>query len=209
MDSAWSGLRGVARTIAFNLPVFKHIYRTRYTSGPITFWGWFIQKVIGVNRAAYWPVHPTSRVSNPRMITIGIGAAPGIMPGCYIQGYGRIRIGDYTILAPNVGLISSNHDPADISTHIRSSIDLGAYCWIGMNATIMPGVVLGDHTVVGANSVVTRSFPEGYVVLGGVPAKVIARIDPARCRNFRFEYEYRGFVPEARFQKRRNRYVDE
>lgn len=42
-----------------------------------------------------------------------------------------------------------------------------------MNAVILPGVHLGDHTIVGAGSVVTRSFPEGNIIIAGVPAKKI------------------------------------
>ena len=57
------------------------------------------------------------------------------------------------------------------------NIDLGDHCWLGANVVITPGVVLGPHTVVGANAVVTKGFPEGHCVLGGVPAKVIKRLD--------------------------------
>lgn len=64
----------------------------------------------------------------------------------------------------------------DLHTEPRS-IELGDHCWLGTNVVITPGVVLGPHTVVGANAVVTKSFPEGYCVLGGVPAKVIKRLD--------------------------------
>jgi acetyltransferase-like isoleucine patch superfamily enzyme len=52
-------------------------------------------------------------------------------------------------------------------------IHLGEKCWIGMNAVILPGVVLGPGTVVGAGAVVTKSFPEGHVVLAGIPAKAV------------------------------------
>lgn len=46
-----------------------------------------------------------------------------------------------------------------------------------MNSTVLPGVVLGDHTVVGAGSVVTKSFPEGWQVIAGNPAKVIHKLE--------------------------------
>lgn len=48
---------------------------------------------------------------------------------------------------------------------------------MGMNSMILPGVVLGPHTVVGAGSVVTKSFPNGYCVIAGVPAKLVKTID--------------------------------
>ena len=46
-----------------------------------------------------------------------------------------------------------------------------------MNSVVLPGVKLGDHTVVGAGSIVTKSFPEGYCVIAGNPAKMIKKIN--------------------------------
>ena len=46
-----------------------------------------------------------------------------------------------------------------------------------MNSVILPGVFLGENTVVAAGSVVTKSFPQGYCIVGGVPAKVIKVIE--------------------------------
>ena len=46
-----------------------------------------------------------------------------------------------------------------------------------MNSVILPGVVLGPHTVVAAGAVVTKSFEEGYCVIGGTPAKMIKKIE--------------------------------
>lgn len=180
-------------------------YETRATAAPITFGTWFMQKVAGLNRAAYWPVHFTSNVSCPRNILIGIGTAPGLAHGCYIQGIGKIRIGDYTIIAPNVGLISANHDMTDSMKHVESSIDIGSYCWLGMNSVVLPGVRLGDHTVVGAGAVVTKSFPDGYCVLAGNPARIIKTIDPATCARPTNRYEYYGYIPKQRFAEYRRR----
>ena len=49
-----------------------------------------------------------------------------------------------------------------------------------MNAVV--GVTLGDHTVVGAGAVVTKSFPQGYCVIAGVPAKVVKVLDENSCK---------------------------
>ena len=108
------------------------IYGTRHTQSPVTFTIWFFQKVLGVNRKAYWPVHFTSVVGGPENILIGVDAAAGISPGCYIQGGGKITIGDYTQVRPNVGIISANHDLYDNSKSSPGTVKIGAYCWVGM-----------------------------------------------------------------------------
>ena len=55
-------------------------------------------------------------------------------------------------------------------------IIIGKKCWIGMNSVILPGVVLGDHTIVGAGAVVTKSFVDGNCVIGGNPARIIRKL---------------------------------
>lgn len=93
-------------------------------------------------------------------------------------GNARIRVGRGVWIARGCSLITANHDLADPDVHAEpQNIDLGDHCWLGANVVITPGVVLGPHTVVGANAVVTKGFPEGHCVLGGVPAKVIKRLD--------------------------------
>jgi acetyltransferase-like isoleucine patch superfamily enzyme len=90
---------------------------------------------------------------------------------------GCIYIGHGSYIAPNVGLITSNHDIANLDLHEDpKDIVIGKCCWIGMNAVILPGVILGDRTIVAAGAVVTKSFIEGNAVIGGIPAKVLKRI---------------------------------
>lgn len=185
--------------IHFFLFFFNHIYRTRGTAAPITLKILLMQKVLGFNRLTYWPVHHSSIVSNPRNIIIGIGTAPGLAPGCYIQGIGKITIGDYTIIGPNVGIISANHNIYDYRKHRIGSVTIGNYCWIGMNSVILPNVILGNHTIIAAGSIVNKSFPNGFVILAGNPAKVVKEIDPALCNNFQNPYEYYGYIPEKWF----------
>jgi acetyltransferase-like isoleucine patch superfamily enzyme len=152
-------------------------------------------------------MHFSSLVSSPSNIVTGIGTAPGLSPGCYIQGIGKLEIGDYTIVAPNVGIITANHDLHDPAIHQPSFVQIGRYCWIGMNAVVLPGVVLGDHTIVAAGSVVTKSFPEGYCVIAGNPAKVTKYLDPSKCVEHRNKYEYVGYVPAAKFEKFRRKHL--
>ena len=95
--------------------------------------------------------------------------------GNYFQTInGKIIIGKGSYIAPNVGLITTNHNIADLDQHLSGKdIVLGKNCWIGMNSVVLPGVILGDHTVVGAGSVVTKSFSQGHCVIAGNPARKI------------------------------------
>jgi acetyltransferase-like isoleucine patch superfamily enzyme len=173
------------------------------------FFFWFKQKVLnfGGNRQAYWPVHWTSKVYDVEKILVGVDAYPGIMNGCYIQGRGGIEIGDYTQIAPNVVIVSANHDVYDSRLHIDGKIIIGKYCWIGAGAKIMPGVVLGDWTIVGAGAVVTKSFPDGHCILGGVPAKLIKELDRDKCIPFHNKTSYNGYIRSDRFDEYRKKYL--
>lgn len=99
-------------------------------------------------------------------------------PGVYFQNFkGRIYIGRGSYIAPNVGLITANHKLDNLDSHEEGrDIVLGEKCWIGMNVVLLPGVVLGSRTVVAAGAIVTKSFPEGDSVIGGVPAKLIKKL---------------------------------
>lgn len=183
-------------------------YQTRGTANPLTLRTIFIQKIFGFNRSAYWPVHHSSVVSNPRNILIGIGTSPGMSPGCYIQGIGKIYIGDYSILAPNVGIISANHEIYNHKLHKIGVVRIGDYCWIGMNSVILPNVEIGDFTVVAAGSVVKDSFSSGYCVVAGNPAKIIKHLDKNICVRHKDKYEYVGYYRVDEFEKYRRKYLN-
>lgn len=101
-------------------------------------------------------------------------------PGLYLQNFsGKIVLGHGCYLGPNVGIITANHDLAAPDRHAPSAdVIIGEKCWIGMNSVILPGVVLGPSTIVGAGSVVTKSFPDGFCVVAGSPARVVRSIEP-------------------------------
>ncbi len=195
----------ILRRLLHRFKRFSFFKETRLTQTPISFDMWYNQKVLLLSSHAYWPVHATSRVGNYKNIYCGIETSPGYSPGNYIQAFGKIYIGDYTQIAPNVGIITGNHDLCDNRKHVVKDVHIGKYCWIGMGAIILPGVSLGDYTIVAAGAIVTKSFEEGFCVIGGNPAKLIKKIEPSECVFHKSEYEYNGYIPHSKFDEyRRN-----
>lgn len=196
--------------LILKLPYFNFIRDTTDYQCPNSFSYWFFQKVLnlGGNKDVYWPVHFSSKVVRYKNIIAGIDTSPGMMPGCYIQGHGKVFIGDYTQIASNVIIISANHDIYDTRKHIPKEVKLGKYCWIGAGAKIMPGVTLGDWTIVGAGAVVTKSFPDGFCVLGGVPAQIIKNLDREKCIPFENKIKYNGYIRSDRFEGYRKKYLN-
>jgi acetyltransferase-like isoleucine patch superfamily enzyme len=143
------------------------------------------RRILRHNADVKWAVHHTATIHCAEKIKKGIGTYPGDSPGVYINAFNGVVIGDYTNLGPNVGIISANHDFVDNdarSTH--PPIEIGRHCWLGKDSNIMPGVKLGDFTVVGAGAIVTKSFPEGCCVLAGNPATIIKQLNKADCEAF-------------------------
>ena len=192
------------------LPYFRFLYETGDYQNQVSFDFWFKQKVLnfGGNKDAYWPVHWTSKVYDVENIVVGIDAYPGIMNGCYITGKGGLEIGDYTQIAPNVIIVTANHDIYDTRKHITGKTVIGKYCWIGGGAKIMPGVILGDWTIVAAGAVVTKSFPDGHCVVGGTPAKVIKKLNRDECIPYEVKKKYNGYVPHHKFEEYRKKRIN-
>ena len=91
-----------------------------------------------------------------------------------------VRIGNHVLIGPAVQIYTFTH-PMDYRERRQGieqckEIAIGDDCWIGGGAVICPGVILGQRVVVGAGSVVTKSFPDDVVVAGN-PARVIRRLD--------------------------------
>ncbi|EGJ27719.1 sugar O-acetyltransferase [Streptococcus porcinus] len=87
-----------------------------------------------------------------------------------------ITIGDNTMIAPNVTIISGTHplQPSlrEQGLQYNLPVQIGKNCWIGANTTVLPGISIGDNSVIGANSLVTKDIPANSLALGS-PARVI------------------------------------
>ncbi|MBG6216151.1 acetyltransferase-like isoleucine patch superfamily enzyme [Arthrobacter sp. CAN_A6] len=105
---------------------------------------------------------------------ITLGKRIFINSGCKFQDQGGVVIGDDSLIGHNVVLATLNHDlaPSRRADMHPAPIVIGRNVWIGSNATVLPGVTIGDNSVVGAASVVTKDVPENSVVVGS-PARVV------------------------------------
>mgnify|MGYP001475926464 FL=1 len=174
-----------------------------------SYWNYIRFRLIGScgRGGGDYPVHPTCTIANARKVYVGCNASIA-RPGCYIQGAGTVHFGDYVRLAPNVGILSANHDLYDQRKYNAAPIVIGDYSWIGMNSIVTAGVVLGPRTIVAAGAVVTKSFPDGFCILAGVPAKVVKYLDKECFQPWHLENEYYGYIPKEKFESVRTKYLD-
>lgn len=199
----------IKRFIKKLIPFYTAYSRsTKSTIHNQSYWSCVLFRLSGrCSRGGYFPVHSTCTIANMRKIYVGINSTVA-RPGCYLQGAGTIRFGDYVQLAPNVGILSANHDLYDQRKYNVAPIVIGDYSWIGMNSVVLQGVILGPRTIVAAGAVVTKSFPDGYCVLAGVPAKVVKYLDKEKFIPWHYEQEYYGYIPKDKFESVRKKYID-
>ena len=92
----------------------------------------------------------------------------------------HIYVGSHTMFAPNVVLATAAHpilpELREKGYQYNMPVHIGKNCWLGAGVIVLPGVSIGDNTVIGAGSVVSKDIPSG-VVAYGVPAKVIRTIN--------------------------------
>jgi acetyltransferase-like isoleucine patch superfamily enzyme len=104
---------------------------------------------------------------------VSIGKGTIINWNCMLYTTGGIFIGENVSISAGVWLVTGTHDMNDpLFPATYKPIVIGDYVWIGMRATILPGVTLGEGAVVMAGAMVTRDVPP-YAVVGGIPARVI------------------------------------
>ena len=91
----------------------------------------------------------------------------------------HIYIGDCTMLAPNVVLATAGHpilpELREQAYQYNFPVHIGKNCWLGAGVIVLPGVSIGDNTVIGAGSVVTKDVPANVVAVGN-PCRVIREI---------------------------------
>ena len=108
---------------------------------------------------------------------ISIGKNVFINHACTFLDMGGITIEDEALIGPKVNIITESHplEPNDRSALLVKPVVIKRKAWIGAGATILPGVTIGENSVVGAGAVVIKDVPDNTVV-GGIPANIIKSI---------------------------------
>jgi maltose O-acetyltransferase len=109
-----------------------------------------------------------------RQLSLGADSAIGAR-----SVVGTVTIGEHVMIGQELLALSRNHEFEDVATPPKYQgfandrpITIGDDCWIGARVTLLPGVTIGRHCIVGAGSVVTRDVPD-FSVVGGNPARVL------------------------------------
>jgi acetyltransferase-like isoleucine patch superfamily enzyme len=164
------------------------LHRAGYPPGatvPVWIGNILFQRLLRIDAGCRYSKHFTSRVLHPGRLEIEnecakVRTSLAVSGGCFLNCADGLRIGEGTIWAPRVTIVAQTHDMLDFDVAPPTSgIRIGRHCWIGSGAVILPDVTLGDRTIVGANAVVRSSFPDGHVVIAGVPARVVKQLAPA------------------------------
>lgn len=150
------------------------IYNERYLSiGDETLIGPNVCLTAGINGEQEMLATPTVKIG--RKCVIGRGS--------HIIGHWSIELGDEIQTGPYVYITDQNHSYDDVEQSVgwqhptEGAVSIGSGSWLGANVVILPGTTLGKNTTVAAGAVVRGTFPD-FVVLGGVPAKVLRHYVP-------------------------------
>ena len=128
------------------------------------------------------PVHPSFWMLPPFYTDFGknirVGRDVFINHGCEFMDRGGITLEDKVLIGPKVNLVTINHpvEPSQRRSTFCAPILIKRNAWIGVGASVMPGVTVGENAIVAANAVVTKDVPANSIV-GGIPAALIRNFD--------------------------------
>lgn len=135
-----------------------------------------LSKIVNIKLDSSITVFPPFYTNFGRFITIGKNVF--INHACSFLDMGGIVIEDDVLIGPRVNLVTENHpfDPSNRKALVVKPVVIKKNAWLGAGVTVLPGVTVGENSIVAAGAVVSKDVPDN-VVVGGVPAKFIKSID--------------------------------
>lgn len=130
-------------------------------------------KLFGANVDWTSSIHPSAKIEYPWNLKIGPLSSLG--EKSWIYAMAPITIGEKTCIGKEAYLITGSHNISSNNFElITRPINIGDCCWLTTGVTILPGVEIGNYSVIAANSTVTKSV-DSWSVMGGNPAKFIKK----------------------------------
>ena len=132
-------------------------------------------------------IHPNVYLFNVEHISFGDNVS--VHPLCYLEGVGELSIGDNVSIAHNSSIMTTNHGWSDTSKPIKyneqtnSKVIINSDVWVGCGCRILSGVEVGARSIIAAGAVVVKNVEPNSIV-GGIPAKVIKKIDSPSILKF-------------------------
>jgi acetyltransferase-like isoleucine patch superfamily enzyme len=179
-------------TLKYARLVARYLRRRLFTAAG---WRWSTDGPLFLGRGLEIQVAPGARIDFGRFVWIGEGSKIRCHEGlveigdktvlgqdCTISAYKRVRIGEQCVIADRAMFIDFDHGVVEVERPIRSQgiykrdVEVGSNVWIGYGACILRGVRVGDNSIIGTNSVVTKDVPANAVV-AGIPARIIRMRD--------------------------------
>lgn len=151
------------------------VQATLYRWSPVPLHGWrrLLLRFFGARVEPGAHPYPSARVWAPWNLVMGRRSCLGPYSICY--SVGRVVLGEDSIVSQGAHLCAATHDHSDPAfTLMVGTIELEAGAWVAAEAFVGPGVVIGDHAVVGARAVVFRDVPAGAIVAGN-PAREVGQ----------------------------------
>jgi maltose O-acetyltransferase len=102
---------------------------------------------------------------------------------CFIYDYEKVIIGEHTQFGKDNKIITASHDLYERKLILAKPVTIGKNVWITNNCIILPGVSIGDNSVIGAGSIVTKDIPANCLAAGN-PCRIIRKLDAARIKSF-------------------------
>ena len=128
-------------------------------------------------------------IKNP-LNYLRIDECSSVGDSCFLDYRGSIEIGKNVNISSQVIILTADHDPNDknFKSRIKKTI-IEDYAWLSTRSMVLPGIRIGKGAVVAAGAVVTKDVPP-YVIVGGVPAKIITE----RRKDLDYDINFKGFL---------------
>lgn len=174
MDTVYNMSEFTDLSLENNRRAAELLFRLNHTSPLDDEYKTLLKELFGENIGENSLIMPPIQMVCPEKFKLGRNVL--INGNLLAMSMGGVIIGDDVQIAGNVQILTNNHDPYNRELLTCAPVTVKKGAWIGAGASLLPGVTVGKHAIVGACAVVTKDVPDFAVVVGN-PAKIVKTLD--------------------------------